>query len=131
MRDGLLVIGVTVLTLVLGALASDVLRLERPAQPDAGNHSRLQLKLVPGVTPDAGTVDCRCPGPTMAPSRVLAHPAGTAIGATVILGNDSDRRRDIMAMSFMIGRRHAAAALTLQPYQLSLGPEDSAAGGAR
>ena len=128
MRDGLLVLGVTVLVLVLGALASDALRPERPMRQVAGNHMSPQSKIVPGITPDAGTVDCQCPVPTMAPGRALALPAGQVVGATVILANDGDRRRDFMAMSVMIGRRHAATALTLQPYQLSLSPEDSSAG---
>jgi hypothetical protein len=43
---------------------------------------------------------------------------------------DGDHRRDLTAMAAMIGRRHAATALTLQPYQLSLGPEVSPAGAA-
>jgi hypothetical protein len=128
MRDGVLVIGVTVLALVLGALASDVLRPERPMRLVVGNHASPQPKIVLGMTPDGGTVQCQCAVPTMAPGRVLAHPAGQAVGTIIILANDGDRRRDFMAMSIMIGRRHAATALTLQPYQLSLSPESSAAG---
>ena len=41
-----------------------------------------------------------------------------------------DRRRDLAVMTAMIGRRHAATVLTLQPYQLSLGPEVSPASAA-
>jgi hypothetical protein len=128
MGDGFLVIGVTGLALVLGALASDLLSSERPMQLVAGHDSSPQPEIVSGTTPDAGTVDCQCPVLTVAPGRARAHPARQAVGRTVIVANDGDRRRDFMVMSVMIGRRHASTALTLQPYQLSLSPEDSSAG---
>jgi hypothetical protein len=128
MRDGLLAMSVAVLALVLGALAADALRPERPMRLVAANLASPQSKIVLSMAPDVETPDCQCMVPTTVTGRTPAHPAGQAVGTTFFLANDGDRRRDFMAMSAMIGRRHAATALTLQPYQLSLGPEDSAAG---
>jgi hypothetical protein len=127
-RDGLLVIGVTVLALVLGALASDLLSSERPPRPVTGNRSSPRSKLVPGMTPEVGTAGCQCTDPAVPPKRALAHAVGQAIGTEVIPVNDGDRRRDLLVMAARIGRRHAATALTLQPYRLSLGPESLSAG---
>ena len=80
-----------------------------------------------GTQLDSGPVACHCPRPTTEPDRTLAHPIVQAASPTVPIG-DGDRRRDLIIMSAMIGRRHVATALTLQPYQLSVSPKVSPAG---
>jgi hypothetical protein len=124
----LLVVGILTVVLSPGALGASVVTADKFVERVAADLPPARSRVVQDIPLDAGPDACHCPRLTTKRGHELSHPAEQADGPTVISAGDGDRRRDLIIMSAMVGRRHAATALTLQPYQLSVSPNVTSAG---